>query len=104
MSSVGLVWFRALVAVSSGFVTGACACLANLMDPLLYNQSSGGERATSGLLVHVPQTRTQTCTNQHNKHRFIALSESSKRMHKAAAAADVRVGQGSFWRIRRRPL
>ena len=44
----------------------------------------------------MPQTGTQTCTNQHNKHRFIALSESSKRMHKAAAAADVRVGQGSF--------
>ena len=41
----------------------------------------------------MPQTGTQTCTNQHNKHRFIALSESSKRMHKAAAAADVRVGQ-----------
>ena len=52
----------------------------------------------------MPQTGTQTCTDQHNKHRFIALSESSKRMHKAAAAADVRVGQGSFWRIRRRPL
>ena len=33
----------------------------------------------------MPQTGTQTCTNQHNKHRFIALSESSKRMHKAAA-------------------
>ena len=44
------VWCaRALVAVSSGIVTGACACLGNLMDPLLYNQSSGGERATSGL-------------------------------------------------------
>ena len=34
----------------------------------------------------MPQTRTQTCTDQHNKHRFIALSESSKRMPKAAAA------------------
>ena len=32
--------------------------------------------------------------------RLIAFSESSKRMPKAAAAADDRVGQGSFWRKR----
>ena len=41
-------------------------------------------------------TRTQTCTDQHNKHRFIALSEISKRMQKEAAAADDRVDQGSL--------
>ena len=50
----------------------------------------------------MPQTGTQTCTDQHNKHRFIALSESSKRMPKAAAAADDRVDQGSLWRMRHR--
>ena len=44
----------------------------------------------------MPQTRTQTCTDQHAEHIIIAFGESSKRMHKAAAAADVRVGQGSF--------
>ena len=42
----------------------------------------------------MPQTRTQTCTDQHNKHRFIAFIESSKRMPKAAVAADDRVDQG----------
>ena len=52
----------------------------------------------------MPQTRTQTCTDQHNKHRFIAFIESSKRMPKAAAAADDRVDQGSLWRMRHRPL
>ena len=52
----------------------------------------------------MPPQGTQTYTDQHNKHIIIAFGESSKRMHKAAAAADVRVGQGSFWRIRRRPL
>ncbi len=36
----------------------------------------------------MPQTRTQTCTDQHNKHRFIAFSAGSKRMQKEAAAAD----------------
>ena len=54
--------------------------------------------------TQMPQTRTQTCTDQHNKHRFIAFIESSKRMPKAAVAADDRVDQGSFWRKRRRPL
>ena len=48
----------------------------------------------------MPQTRTQTCTDQENKHRFIAFSAGSKRMHKAAAAADDRVDQGSLWRMR----
>ena len=52
----------------------------------------------------MPPQGTQTYTDQHAEHIIIAFGESSKRMHKAAAAADVRVGQGSFWRIRRRPL
>ena len=39
----------------------------------------------------MPQTRTQTCTDQHAEHIIIAFGESSKRMHKAAAAADDRV-------------
>ena len=47
----------------------------------------------------MPQTGTQTCTDQQNKHRFIAFSAGSKRMPKAAAAADDRVGG---WRVRRR--
>ena len=49
----------------------------------------------------MPQTRTQTCTDQENKHRFIAFSAGSKRMHKAAAAADDRVGLGASSGIRR---
>ena len=44
----------------------------------------------------MPQTRTQTCTDQHNKHRFIAFIESSKRMPKAAVAADDRVDRGQL--------
>ena len=52
----------------------------------------------------MPPQGTQTYTDQHAEHIIIAFGESSKRMHNAAAAADVRVGQGSFWRIRRRPL
>ena len=62
------VWCaRALVAVSSGFVTGACACLANLMDPLLYNQSSGGERATSRLRTGSPQCNGGTSSGHHGR-------------------------------------
>ena len=52
----------------------------------------------------MPQTGTQTCTDQQSERIFIAFSESSKRMQKAAAAADDRVDQGSLWRMRRRPL
>ena len=44
------------------------------------------------------------CFDRHKEHKFIAFSESSKRMQKAAAAADDRVDQGSLWRMRRRPL
>ena len=50
----------------------------------------------------MPQTGTQTCTDQQSERIFIAFSESSKRMPKAAAAADDRVDQGSLWRKRRR--
>ena len=52
----------------------------------------------------MPPQGTQTCTDQHAEHRFIAFSAGSKRMHKAAAAADDRVDQGSLGRKRRRPL
>ena len=52
----------------------------------------------------MPQTGTQTCTDQQSERIFIAFGESSKRMPKAAAAADDRVDQGSLWRMRRRPL
>ena len=48
----------------------------------------------------MPQTRTQTCTYQQNKHRSIAFSAGSKRMPKAAAAADDRVDQ-VLWRLDR---
>ena len=44
----------------------------------------------------MPQTGTQTSTDQQRKHIIIAFSESSKRMPKAAAAADDRVDQGSL--------
>ena len=43
----------------------------------------------------MPPQGTQTYTDQHAEHIIIAFGESSKRMHKAAAAADVRVGQGA---------
>ena len=46
----------------------------------------------------MPQTGTQTCTDQQSERIFIAFGESSKRMPKAAAAADDRVDQGSLWR------
>ena len=52
----------------------------------------------------MPQTGTQTSMDQQRKHIIIAFIESSKRMPKAAVAADDRVDQGSFWRKRRRPL
>ena len=52
----------------------------------------------------MPQTGTQTSTDRHAEQKFIAFGESSKRMHKAAAAADDRVDQGSLWRIRHEPL
>ena len=39
--------------------------------------------------------------DRHRKHIFIAFSAGSERIPKAAAAADVRVGQGSLWRKRR---
>ena len=48
----------------------------------------------------MPQTGTQTCTYQQNKHRSIAFSAGSKRMQKAAAAADDRVDQ-VLWRLDR---
>ena len=44
----------------------------------------------------MPQTGTQTCTDQQSERIFIAFSESSKRMPKAAAAADDRVDQGQL--------
>ena len=52
----------------------------------------------------MPQTGTQTCTDQQSERIFIAFSESSKRMPKAAAAADDRVDQGSLWRKQLRNL
>ena len=42
----------------------------------------------------MPPQGTQTYTDQHAEHIIIAFGESSKRMHKAAAAADDRVDQG----------
>ena len=36
------------------------------------------------------------CSDRHAEHLFFAFSESSKRMQKAAAAADDRVDQGSL--------
>ena len=43
----------------------------------------------------MPPQDTQTCTDRQRKRIFIAFGESFKRMHKAAAAADVRVGQAA---------
>ena len=36
------------------------------------------------------------CFDRHKEHKFIEFSAGSKRMHKAAAAADDRVDQGSL--------
>ena len=42
------------------------------------------------------------CSERHAEHKFIAFSAGSERIPKAAAA-DVRVGQGSLGRIRNEP-
>ena len=57
--------------------------------------------ATFGLSV---LSRGAIYHREQRKHIIIAFIESSKRMPKAAAAADDRVDQGSLWRMRHRPL
>ena len=52
----------------------------------------------------MPPRGTQKCTDRPAERVFIAFSAGSERIPKAAAAADVRVGQGSLWRKRHRPL